>query len=83
MCVSSQAMFALANQIWLHSFALTQGDDQWDLLVLLSALLVFTLENMCYLRSEGETSASSRRLVHPWHWAMCHCGEPAKRGVHS
>lgn len=44
-------MFALGNQIWLHTFGLTQGDDRWDLLALHSPL--FTLENFCYLWSEG------------------------------
>lgn len=50
-CVLVGTVFALGNQIWLHSFGLTQGDDQWDLLALHSPL--FTLENFCYLWSEG------------------------------
>lgn len=50
-CVLVGTVFALGNQIWLHTFGLTQGDDQWDLLALHSPL--FTLENFCYLWSEG------------------------------
>lgn len=50
-CVLVGTVFALGNQIWLHTFGLTQGDDRWDLLALHSPL--FTLENFCYLWSGG------------------------------
>lgn len=36
-CVLVGTVFALGNQIWLHTFGLTQGDDRWDLLALHSS----------------------------------------------
>lgn len=52
LCALEGTVFALGNQIWLHTLGVTQrGDDQWGLLVLHSPL--FTLENFCYLWLTG------------------------------
>lgn len=62
-CFLVGTVFALGNQIWLHSFGLTQGDDQWDLLALHSPSIYLGKPLLSVVWREGRLLPAGGRLI--------------------